>query len=101
MSYAREIKHDTSSLARTAGDSMADTASNLAEKAGETFESAKTAASDAASGAMERGREAGRQFDAVATNLKGAVDKSVRDQPMATLAVAALAGFVLGAIWKS
>jgi ElaB/YqjD/DUF883 family membrane-anchored ribosome-binding protein len=37
----------------------------------------------------------------VAGNLKGAVDKSVKDQPMATLALAAVVGFVLGAIWKA
>ena len=37
----------------------------------------------------------------VAGNFKGAVDKSVKDQPMATLAVAAVLGFVLGALWKS
>jgi ElaB/YqjD/DUF883 family membrane-anchored ribosome-binding protein len=37
----------------------------------------------------------------VAGNLKGAVDKSVKDQPMATLALAAALGFVLGALWKS
>jgi ElaB/YqjD/DUF883 family membrane-anchored ribosome-binding protein len=37
----------------------------------------------------------------VAGNLKGAVDKSVKDQPMTTLAVAAAVGFVLGALWKS
>jgi ElaB/YqjD/DUF883 family membrane-anchored ribosome-binding protein len=37
----------------------------------------------------------------VTSNLKGAVDKSVKDQPMATLALAAALGFVLGALWKS
>jgi ElaB/YqjD/DUF883 family membrane-anchored ribosome-binding protein len=37
----------------------------------------------------------------VAGNLKKAVDKSVKDQPMATLAMAAAVGFVLGALWKS
>jgi ElaB/YqjD/DUF883 family membrane-anchored ribosome-binding protein len=37
----------------------------------------------------------------VAGNLKGAVDRSVKDQPMATLAMAAVVGFVLGALWKS
>jgi ElaB/YqjD/DUF883 family membrane-anchored ribosome-binding protein len=36
----------------------------------------------------------------VAGNLKGAVDKSVNDQPMATLALAAAVGFILGALWK-
>ena len=36
----------------------------------------------------------------VAANLKGAVDKSVKDQPMATVALVAVAGFVLGALWR-
>lgn len=48
-----------------------------------------------------QGREAGQQVQEVAGNLKGAVDKSVKDQPMATLALAAALGFVLGALWKS
>ena len=42
-----------------------------------------------------------RRMGEVAGNLKGAVDRSVKDQPMATLAVAAAVGFVLGALWKS
>jgi ElaB/YqjD/DUF883 family membrane-anchored ribosome-binding protein len=33
--------------------------------------------------------------------VRGAVDKSIKDQPIATLAVVAVAGFVLGALWKS
>jgi ElaB/YqjD/DUF883 family membrane-anchored ribosome-binding protein len=37
----------------------------------------------------------------VAGNLKSAVDKSVKDQPIVTLAMAAAVGFVLGALWKS
>jgi ElaB/YqjD/DUF883 family membrane-anchored ribosome-binding protein len=37
----------------------------------------------------------------VAGNLKGALDKSVEHQPVATLAMAAGVGFVLGALWKS
>jgi hypothetical protein len=37
----------------------------------------------------------------VAGSVKGAVDKSLRSQLIATLAVAAAAGFVLGALWKS
>jgi ElaB/YqjD/DUF883 family membrane-anchored ribosome-binding protein len=36
----------------------------------------------------------------VASNIKTAVDKSVKDQPMTTLALALAAGFVLGALWK-
>jgi hypothetical protein len=36
----------------------------------------------------------------VAGNLKDAVDRSLKDQPLATLATAAALGFVLGALWK-
>lgn len=101
MSYAREVKNDAASLAKTATDSVLDAAATAVDKAADTVENAKAAAGDAAAEAMKRGREAGRQIDAVAGNLKGAVDKSLRDQPMATLAIAAVAGFVVGALWKS
>lgn len=49
----------------------------------------------------ERGKEVGEDVQRVAGNLKSAVDTSVKDQPMATLAAAAVMGFVLGALWKS
>ena len=48
-----------------------------------------------------QGREATKRMQEVGSNFKGALDKSVRDQPMATLATAAIIGFVLGALWKS
>lgn len=101
MSAANNIRHDTDRPGKSTADAVVDTAADLADKAQQKFEQAKSAAGEMASDAVASGREAGRQIDAVASNLKGAVDKSVRDQPMATLAVAALAGFVLGAIWKS
>jgi len=49
----------------------------------------------------EQGRAAGEGVQEVAGNMKTALDRSVKDQPMATLAVAAIVGFVLGAIWKT
>ena len=49
----------------------------------------------------EKGREAGERMQEVAGNMKGALDSSVKDQPMVTLAMAAVVGFVLGALWKS
>jgi ElaB/YqjD/DUF883 family membrane-anchored ribosome-binding protein len=54
-----------------------------------------------ASGATGQLREVSDRTGEVAGNFKGALDKSVQDQPMATLALAAAAGFVLGALWKS
>jgi ElaB/YqjD/DUF883 family membrane-anchored ribosome-binding protein len=46
-------------------------------------------------------RGAGVGMQEVAGNMKSALDKSLQDQPVATLALAAIAGFFLGAIWKA
>ena len=62
---------------------------------------AKDKADDAMSSIADKGREVADDVSAVAGNLKGAVDSSIKEQPMATLAVAVGIGFVLGALWKT
>ncbi|NJO23817.1 MAG: hypothetical protein HC868_13930 [Sphingomonadales bacterium] len=52
-------------------------------------------------GKAAAGREVSHDVGQVAGRFKGAVDKSVKEQPMTTLALAAVLGFVLGALWKS
>lgn len=37
----------------------------------------------------------------VSANMKDAIDRSLRDQPMATVAMAAIVGFLLGTLWKA
>jgi ElaB/YqjD/DUF883 family membrane-anchored ribosome-binding protein len=78
-----------------------DTFSDLKDKATDTFGSAADRAEKVASRVADQGREVGENFQEVAGNVKGAIDRSVKDQPMATLAFAAALGFILGAIWKS
>lgn len=75
--------------------------SDFKDKASDQLSKAADHAQDMANRVAERGREAGAQMQEVAGNLKGTMDKSLRDQPMATLATAAAVGFVLGALWKS
>jgi ElaB/YqjD/DUF883 family membrane-anchored ribosome-binding protein len=75
--------------------------SDLKDKATDQIRRAADQAQDTAARFADQGREAGERMQEVAGNFKGAVDKSLRDQPMATLATAALVGFVLGALWKS
>ena len=67
----------------------------------EAFDKVADNVEGAVKSVTERGREVGQEMQAVAGNLKTAVDTSVKDQPMATLAVVAALGFVLGAVWKS
>lgn len=80
---------------------MTDAASDFANKAGHQVDKALDSAESVARNVAEQGREAGERVSAVAGNMKTAVDKSVHEQPMATLAVAAALGFVVGALWKS
>jgi ElaB/YqjD/DUF883 family membrane-anchored ribosome-binding protein len=87
--------------ARTAGAQFGEKAADLASRASEQVEGAMSTAEHAARRMAEQGREAGERVNEVAGNLKAAVDRSVREQPMATLAVAAALGFMLGALWKS
>lgn len=87
--------------ARSAVNRMADTASELANKAGHQVDKALDGAESAARAVAEQGKDAGERVTAVAGNMKSAVDKSLREQPMATLAVSAALGFVVGALWKS
>ncbi len=82
-------------------DKATDQFDKLADKASDQFNRAAETVEDVAGRVAEQGRAAGQQVNEVAGNIKGAVDKSVKDQPMATLAVAAALGFVLGALWKS
>jgi ElaB/YqjD/DUF883 family membrane-anchored ribosome-binding protein len=57
---------------------------------------------DSAAGQLQSvTNEATKQVSAVGGNVQKAIDKSISDQPYATLIMAAAAGFVVGAIWKS
>lgn len=56
---------------------------------------------DAANTVAQRGREASEQVQQVAGNFRSAFEKSMRDQPITTLAMAAGVAFILGALWKS
>ncbi len=76
-------------------------AENLADKATDKVDQVFSRVEQTARSISDQGREASEQVGQVADNLKTAIDKSAKEQPMATLAVAIAAGFVLGALWKS
>jgi ElaB/YqjD/DUF883 family membrane-anchored ribosome-binding protein len=71
------------------------------DKGAQQFKKVADRVEGLASGAAGQVREVSDRTGEVAGNFKGALDKSVRDQPIATLALAAAVGFVLGALWKS
>jgi ElaB/YqjD/DUF883 family membrane-anchored ribosome-binding protein len=66
-----------------------------------TIEDLKSKAKQSFDEASDRAQEMAGQASEVAGNVKGAIDKSVKDQPITTLLAAAAVGFVIGALWKS
>jgi ElaB/YqjD/DUF883 family membrane-anchored ribosome-binding protein len=92
------MTQSSSSYRAEAGRSSAE---DLASKATDQIDRVVTSVEQTARSIADQGRQAGEQVGVVADNFKTAVDKSVKDQPMATLAVVAAVGFVIGALWKS
>jgi len=103
MAYPNNAQMQSDLEQRTAstGHALADRAADFAGKAGEQLDKAADSASATLKSMSSSSREAGERVGVVAGNVKSAIDKSVADQPMTTLAVAAALGFVIGAIWKS
>src|SRR6476661_5821595 len=95
MAQAYSGTSNAEDRAKAAASSMADSASDLASKAGQQFDKALDSAQATARSMSEQGREASERMQEVAGNMRVAIDKSVREQPMATLAVVAAFGFVL------
>lgn len=72
---------------------MADTATDKLKEAGES-------AQEMADRIAVQAREYGEKAQDAARQVKPFVEKSLKEQPMTTLAGAAAIGFVLGALWK-
>lgn len=72
----------------------------MAGGAAEQLKSVADSADDIAAKAAEQARAYGEKAQELAKNFKPYVEKSMKEQPMATLAVAAAIAFALGALWR-
>ena len=61
----------------------------------------KSQAEETADDLISQARDIGGNVQEVAGNLQKAVDTSLKDQPMTTLLLVGVVGFILGALWKS
>lgn len=84
----------------TADKPAADRVQNAADAAADKAAELAANAQELATKAMEQAREYTDQAQEAVKNFKPFVEKSMKEQPMATLAVAAAVGLVLGALWK-
>jgi ElaB/YqjD/DUF883 family membrane-anchored ribosome-binding protein len=82
---------------------MTSLSEKIADQVGDATEAALNQVRSAVSSAAElgdRGRAAAERTQDIAGNFQSALNKSLQDQPRATLAVAAILGFIVGALWK-
>lgn len=78
-----------------------DKAEGLVDKATEAVRSVADQAGDLADRAIEQGREVGAMAQKAPGAMRDALGTSLKQQPMATLAIAGALGFLLGALWRS
>jgi len=100
-STSRSMDPRSETAAQKLAENAAQKGGEMLTKAGEQFDKVASNVEGAARNVAAHGREMGEQVTVVADNFKGALDKSLRDQPAATIAVVAGLAFVLGALWKS
>jgi ElaB/YqjD/DUF883 family membrane-anchored ribosome-binding protein len=77
-----------------------DRARGVADVTSDRLKDAGDKAQQMAYDMAEQTRQYGQKVQDAARQFKPFVERSMKDQPMATLAGAALIGFVLGALWK-
>ena len=88
----------------TSTDDKPSLTEKIAEKVGDKTEAALDqvrSAVETAEEGLQRARAATERTQEVAGTFQTALEKSLKDQPNATLAAAAMLGFVLGAFWKA
>jgi ElaB/YqjD/DUF883 family membrane-anchored ribosome-binding protein len=72
----------------------------MADTATERIKGVADQAQELAGDVSRQAREYGEKAQDAARQVKPFVEKSLKEQPMTTLAAAAAIGFVLGALWK-
>ena len=85
---------------RSSGEIAKDRIRDMADKATDQIKGAADSAQEFAGKLTDQAREYGEKAQEAVNEVKPFVEKSLKEQPMATLASAAIIGFVLGALWK-
>ena len=81
-------------------DAGKDRLGEISDVATDKVKNVAEGAEEMAGKVAEQAREYGEKAQEAVKQFKPYVDKSMKEQPMATLGVAAVIGFVLGALWK-
>lgn len=74
---------------------------NLKDKATDTLESVSAEVGSFAQSVSNQAQKVGDDAQAFTHDLKTSAERTIRDRPMTTLAVALAGGFLFGVLWKS
>jgi ElaB/YqjD/DUF883 family membrane-anchored ribosome-binding protein len=85
---------------RNAGDKSTDRLREMADTATDQLRGVADRAQELAGDVGQQARVYGEKAQDAARQVKPFVEKSLKEQPMTTLAAVAAIGFVLGALWK-
>jgi ElaB/YqjD/DUF883 family membrane-anchored ribosome-binding protein len=83
-----------------ADDGTADRVREAADTTTERSRDGGEKAKEAASNMAEQARQYGEKAQSAARQVRPLVERSLKEQPIATLAGAVAIGFLLGALWK-
>jgi ElaB/YqjD/DUF883 family membrane-anchored ribosome-binding protein len=83
-----------------AGEKGAERLREMADTATEQLKGVADRAQEVAGDVSQQARVYGKKAQDAAKQVRPFVEKSLKEQPMTTLAAAAAIGFVLGALWK-
>jgi ElaB/YqjD/DUF883 family membrane-anchored ribosome-binding protein len=86
--------------AKQAGEKSADRLREMADTATDQVKGAADRAQELAGDVGQQARVYGEKAQDAVRQVKPFVEKSLKEQPMTTLAAIAAIGFVLGALWK-
>jgi ElaB/YqjD/DUF883 family membrane-anchored ribosome-binding protein len=93
----RALREDLSTLAQEVTDLMSSTGNQALDDVKDRIRRIRSTLDDVMSDAGTRGRDTLR---GVGENLSSAVEESIKERPLTTLALAIGLGFVLGATWR-
>lgn len=96
-------QHNGHGAGQAAGEltgAMAEQASTAADQVGRAVQQGVGRANAALSAVTERSGQAAQRTGEVLGNFRSAIETSARAQPGTTVALAALAGFLFGAVWR-
>lgn len=93
----RALREDLSTLAQEVTDLMSSTGNETLDDVKDRIRRIRTTLDEVMSEAGVRGRDTLR---GVSENLSSAVEESIRERPLTTIALALGLGFFLGATWR-